>query len=47
MKIVIVMIEMINPFTAGLGLNVQVEVFWIVTPCNVAVGYQWFGGCSG
>jgi hypothetical protein len=25
----------------------QVEVFWIVTPCSVVVGYQSFGGpCS-
>jgi hypothetical protein len=23
-------------------LNIQVEVFWNVTPCSAAVGYQWF-----
>jgi hypothetical protein len=23
---------------------IQVEVFWVVTPCNVVVGYQRFGG---
>jgi hypothetical protein len=22
----------------------QVEVFWVVMPCNVVVGYQWFRG---
>jgi hypothetical protein len=22
----------------------QVEVFWVVTPCNVVVGYHHFGG---
>jgi len=24
--------------------NIHVQVFWIVTPCNVAVGLQRFGG---
>jgi len=23
---------------------IQVEVFWVVTPCGVAVGYRLFGG---
>jgi hypothetical protein len=31
-------------FWHGNITNVQVEVFWIVTPCTVAVGYQGFGG---
>jgi len=25
-------------------VKIQVEVFWIVTLCSVAVGYQHFGG---
>jgi len=25
-------------------MKMQVEVFWIVKPCNVVVGYQRFGG---
>jgi len=25
-------------------VKVQVEVFWVVTPSSVAVGYQCFGG---
>jgi hypothetical protein len=24
--------------------SIQVEVFWVVTPCSVVVGYQHFGG---
>jgi len=24
--------------------NIQVEVVWVVTPCNIVVGYQCFGG---
>jgi hypothetical protein len=28
-------------FTA---LKMQIEVFWIVTPCSVVVGYQRLGG---
>jgi len=23
---------------------IQVGVFWVVTPCSVVVGYQFFGG---
>jgi hypothetical protein len=26
------------------GVKIQVEVFWVVTPCSVVVGYQHFGG---
>jgi hypothetical protein len=26
------------------GVKIQVEVFWVVTPCSVAVGYKRFGG---
>jgi len=25
-------------------MKIQVVVFWVVTPCHVAVGYQRFGG---
>jgi len=25
-------------------VKIRVEVFWVLTPCNVAVGYQRFGG---
>jgi len=29
----------------GIGSRViQVEVFWVVTPCSVVAGYQRFGG---
>jgi hypothetical protein len=31
----------VEAFTA---VMFQVEVFWIMTPCNVVVGYQRFGG---
>jgi len=27
-------------------VKIQVEVFWVVTPCSVVVGYQRFGGLS-
>jgi hypothetical protein len=27
-----------------MAVKIQVEVFWVVTPCNVAVGYQRFEG---
>jgi hypothetical protein len=26
------------------AVMLQVEVFWVVTPCNIVVGYQCFGG---
>jgi len=26
------------------GLKFQVEVFWVVTPCIVVLGYERFGG---
>jgi hypothetical protein len=26
--------------------NIQIEVFWVVTPCSIAVGYNRFGGLS-
>jgi hypothetical protein len=25
-------------------MKIQVEVFWVVMPCGVVVGYQYFGG---
>jgi len=25
-------------------VKIQVEVFWVVTPCSVVTGYQCFGG---
>jgi hypothetical protein len=25
-------------------VNIQVEVFWVVTPCSAVVGYHRFGG---
>jgi len=25
-------------------MKMQVEVFWVVTPCSIVVGYQRFGG---
>jgi hypothetical protein len=25
-------------------VKLQFKIFWVVTPCNVAVGYQCFGG---
>jgi hypothetical protein len=31
-------------FEVFMMVKIQVEVFWVVTPCNVAVGYQCFGG---
>jgi hypothetical protein len=31
-------------FAAFTGVNIQAEVFWIVTPCSVMVGYQCFKG---
>jgi len=27
-----------------MAVNIEVEVFWVVTPCNVVVGYQRFRG---
>jgi hypothetical protein len=30
-------------FEVFMAVNIQVEVFWVVTPCNVAVGYRRFG----
>jgi hypothetical protein len=36
--------QLLNTWTF-VGINVfQVEVFWVVTPCNVVVEYQRFGG---
>jgi len=29
---------------ASTALNIPVEVFWVMTPCSVPVGYQRFGG---
>jgi hypothetical protein len=26
------------------AVKIQVEVFWVVTPCSAVVGYQFFGG---
>jgi hypothetical protein len=31
-------------FQVLMALTIQVEVFWVVTPCSVVVGYQRFGG---
>jgi len=31
-------------FEAFTAVMFQVEVFWVVTPCNVVVGYQRFRG---
>jgi len=25
-------------------VKIQVEVFWVVTPCSAVLGYQCFGG---
>jgi hypothetical protein len=27
-----------------MAVNIQIKVFWIVTPCSDVVGYQRFGG---
>jgi hypothetical protein len=27
-----------------MAVKIQVEVFWVVTPCSVVVGYRRFGG---
>jgi hypothetical protein len=32
------------PYGIQRFITVQVEVFWFVTPCSVAIGYQCFGG---
>jgi len=37
----VIEIECFEAFTA---VTFQVEVFWVVTPCSVVVGYQHFGG---
>jgi len=31
-------------FEVFTAVKIQVEVFWVVTPCSVAVGHQRFGG---
>jgi hypothetical protein len=31
-------------FEASMTVMFQVEVFWVVMPCNVVVGYQCFRG---
>jgi hypothetical protein len=31
-------------FEVYMVMKIQVEVFWVVTTCNVAVGYQHSGG---
>jgi hypothetical protein len=31
-------------FEAFTAVIFQLEVFWVVTPCSVVVGYQRFGG---
>jgi hypothetical protein len=31
-------------FQAFIVMMIQVEVFWVVTPCSVVVGYQCFRG---
>jgi hypothetical protein len=31
-------------FEVFTAVKIQAEVFWVVTPCSVAVGYQRFGG---
>jgi len=33
-----------HSFGAFMAVKIQVEIFWIVTTCNVVVGYQRFGG---
>jgi len=33
-----------NNFTFTIILLVQVEVFWVVTPCRIVVGHQRFRG---
>jgi hypothetical protein len=30
-------------FEVFMSVNIQVSVFWVLTPCSVAVGYQHFG----
>jgi len=25
-------------------MNIQVNIFWVITPCSFVVGYQRFGG---
>jgi len=27
-------------------VKIQIKVFWVVMPCTVVIGYQWFGGLS-
>jgi hypothetical protein len=34
--------QMNTRFDVFTEVNIQVELFWIVTPCNVVVGYQHF-----
>jgi hypothetical protein len=31
-------------FEVFTAVEIEVEVFWVVTPCNVVVGFQGFGG---
>jgi len=31
-------------FEVFTAVKILVEVFWVLTPCGVAVGYQCFGG---
>jgi hypothetical protein len=31
-------------FEVFMAVKIQVEAFWVVTPCSVAVGYQRFRG---
>jgi hypothetical protein len=35
---------MIGGFEAFTAVMFQVDVFWVVKPCSVVVGYQRFGG---
>jgi hypothetical protein len=34
----------IRKFEVFMAAKIQVEVFWVVTPCSVVVGYQRFRG---
>jgi len=29
-----------------MAVEIRVQVLWVMTPCNVMVGYQQFGGLS-
>jgi hypothetical protein len=31
-------------FDVFMAVEIQGEVLWVLTPCNIVVGYQHFGG---